>query len=143
MLILMDDTIRPFIGCVLLMGSIGRADNSAVIEPESAYQASTCEPSGGRGAAASESSVEQSLPRIDESAAVAGWEPKRSDKAAKHKRDQSLLLLVPRFEPPWVLWRLRGLVFQPRLGWSGGQRRALTRTLPAGCGRSGCGGGAR
>ena len=44
-----------------------------------------------------------------------------------------------RLEPLWLCWRLIGLVFQPRLGWSCGQRRTLLRILRAGCRRSGRG----
>ena len=42
-------------------------------------------------------------------------------------------------EPLWLCWRLIGLVFQPRLGWSCGQRRTLLRILRAGCRCSGRG----
>ena len=46
---------------------------------------------------------------------------------------------VARLEPLWLCWRLIGLVFQPRLGWSCGQRRTLLRILLAGCRCSGRG----
>lgn len=77
------------------MQAIGRADNSAVIEPPAADQVSMCEASDGRGMAASGSTGERDAPTIDESADQVSWKP-RPGGASSRKRDHALLLLLPR-----------------------------------------------
>ena len=59
-------------------------------------------------------------------------DPNRPEPAPPHKPSVDN-------EPLWLCWRLIGLVFQPRLGWSCGQRRTLLRILLAGCRCSGRG----